>query len=138
MPFATWEQIEQRIGRGIPAGYTEADYWDCLYLDKGQLAELLEFIRQKTAYDFLYPMAVLAAHTGARRSELCRSVREDVDLENGTVLIREKKKVKGRETFRHVPLSPLLQEVLGGWLVMSPPSIYTFPADHRVSRKRSN
>lgn len=138
MPFATWDQIEQRIERGIPTGYTEADYWDCLYLAKEELGELLEFIQQRVEYDFLYPMATLAAHTGARRSELCRSIREDIDLEGGTVLIREKKRVKGRETYRHVPFSPLLQQVLSDWLAMSPLSVYTFPVDHRVSRNRSN
>ena len=32
MPFATWDQIEQRIGRGIPAGYTvsQESYWQAL------------------------------------------------------------------------------------------------------------
>ena len=68
MPFATWDQIEQRIGRGMPAGYTQADYWDCLYLDKEQLDGLLAFIQQHAAYDFLYPMAALAAHTGAQEA----------------------------------------------------------------------
>ena len=138
MPFATWDQIEQRIRRGVPAGSTEADYWDCLYLDRQQLDDLLEHIRKHAAYDFLYPMATLAAHTGARRSELCRSLRDDIDLDNGTVLIREKKRVKGRETYRHVPLSPLLQTVLREWLGISPLSLYTFPADHRVMRVRSD
>lgn len=136
-PFSTWDQIEQRFRRGLPVGYTEADYWDCLYLDREQLSELLEYIRTRATYDFLYPMAVLAAHTGARRSELCRSIRDDIDLENGTVMIREKKKMKGRETYRHVPLSPLLQCVLSEWLAASPLSIFTFPADHRVARVRN-
>lgn len=33
--FRHW--IEQLIERGIPTGYTEADYWDCLYLSKEEL-----------------------------------------------------------------------------------------------------
>jgi integrase len=46
--------------------------------------------------------------------------------------------MKGRETFRHVPLSPLLHEALSEWLARSPISIYTFPADHRVLRVRND
>ena len=82
LPFMTWDQIEQRIERGIPKGETEADYWDCVYLNASELGDLLEFIREASAYRFLYPMAYIAAHTGARRSELCRSVRDDIDFEN--------------------------------------------------------
>ncbi len=33
-PFLTWEQIQNRIARGIPEGQSDADYWDCLYLNR--------------------------------------------------------------------------------------------------------
>ena len=137
MPFMTWDQIELRIKRGLPEGHTEADYWDCLYLDRDQLEELLSDIESLCDYRFLYPMAAMAAHTGARRSELCRSMREDIDFESEAILIREKKREKGRDTFRHVPMCPKLQEVLSQWLTHAPVSAYSFPPEHRVSRIRN-
>jgi integrase len=137
LPFSTWDQIELRIRRGIPEGHTAADYWDCLYLNTDELDQLLDCIRQNSVYDFLHPMAMMAAHTGARRSELCRSLRDDIDFESGSLLVREKKRQKGRETFRHVPLSPRLRSTLLDWFSIAPLSVYTFPADHRVSRKRN-
>lgn len=137
MPFLTWEQIEQRIRRGLPQGQDEADYWDCLYLGTSELDELLGDVKETAAYDFLHPMCFMAAHTGARRSELCRSLREDIDFESDSILIREKKKQKGKETFRHVPMSPRLRTVLSNWLNLSALSPYTFPMEHRVSRMRN-
>jgi hypothetical protein len=44
----------------------------------------------------------------------------DVDLGGGVVTLREKKRVKGRETTRRVPLTPLLEEVLKAWLADHP------------------
>lgn len=59
----------------------------------------------------------LAAYTGARRSEILRSRVDDLDLEAGTITIREKKRDRSREmTFRTVPLAPALGELLRGWL----------------------
>ncbi len=37
-------------------------------------------------------MVVMASHTGARRSEICRSRSEDIDFESDMLLIREKKR----------------------------------------------
>ncbi len=83
-------------------------------------------------------MCFIAAHTGARRSELCRSLRADIDFEDNAILIHEKKKQRGTETFRHVPMSQRLRQVLTDWLVVSEHSIYTFPAEHRVERQRNS
>src|SRR5262249_25005078 len=75
---------------------------------------------------FLYPMFVLAAHTGARRSEMMRSRVEDFDFEERTVLIREKKRDKTKRlTFRRVPMSPLLAEVFAAWFARHSGGIYT-------------
>lgn len=136
-PFQIWDQIEARIKRGVPEGHSEADYWDCLFLSNAELNELLEDVRRLAIYDFLYPMTFMAAHTGARRSELCRSMQSDIDFENNTILIREKKRQKGTETFRHVPMSPRLREVLSTWFNHTMLSVYTFPAEHRVARERN-
>ena len=57
-------------------------------------------------------MLVIAAHTGARRSELLRAQTEDVNLKTGVVTIREKKRTKGTLTTRRVPTGKLLAEVI--------------------------
>lgn len=61
-------------------------------------------------------MFVLAAHTGTRRSEIVRATPSDVDLDRGSVTIREKKRDKRKHTTRRVPLTPLLKEVLADWM----------------------
>ena len=137
-PFSTWEQISARIRRGVPSGQTEADLWDSLDLNSVELDDLLGVVRKHADYDFLYPMCFMAAHTGARRSELCRSMRDDIDFDGGAILIREKKRQKGRETFRHVPMSSRLRIVLKEWTAFSPMSVYTFPSEHHVNRIRND
>ena len=54
----------------------------------------------------------MAAHTGARRSEMIRAERQDVDFEAGIITIREKKRVRGKVTTRRVPMSSRLKEAL--------------------------
>lgn len=71
-------------------------------------------------------MFVFAAHTGARRSEMMRSSIEDVDFEGRTVLIREQKKDKSVErTYRGVPMSPLLRQVMLDWFTRHPGGVFT-------------
>jgi integrase len=60
-------------------------------------------------------MCVMAAHTGARRSEMLRTERQDVDFENDIITIREKKRVRGKVTTRRVPMSSRLKEVLSAF-----------------------
>ena len=59
------------------------------------MAELLEYVRENARHGWIYPMFCFAAHTGARRSEILRSRIADFDFQAGSVLIREKKRVKG-------------------------------------------
>src|SRR6202007_1900132 len=65
---------------------------------------------------WVYPILCFAAHTGARRSEIVRALPSDVDLENGVVTIREKKRDKRKLTTRRVPLTPFLKGVLTDWI----------------------
>ena len=83
-------------------------------------------------------MCVMAAHTGARRSELCRSMQDDIDFDGDSLLIREKKRVRGKQTFRHVPLSDRLRDAMTLWLPNAAHSYYTFPAEHHVHRERNS
>jgi integrase len=71
-------------------------------------------------------MICTAAHAGLRRSELLRMRTADVDLDAGTLLVREKKKRQGTRTTRRVPLSPLLSDVLRSWLDVHPGGPYLF------------
>jgi len=71
-------------------------------------------------------MFMIAAHTGARRSEIIRSEIDDIDLTGGMIVIREQKRVRGRLTTRSVPLSPRLAEALDAWLSQHPGGRQTF------------
>ncbi|MDA0589625.1 MAG: site-specific integrase [Planctomycetota bacterium] len=100
--FQTWSQIERQISRDGLNEYEAEPLWQTLYLDAGEIKKLLEHVREKATYGFLHPMCVLAAHTGARRSELCRTRVADVDLDDSTIIIRERKRA-GDFTFRSPP-----------------------------------
>ena len=108
LPFMTWTEIERRIATG---GDAEA-LWECLFLREPEIAKFLDFVQQRKAPIWVYPMCVMAAHTGARRSEMIRSERQDVDFEAGIITIREKKRVRGKVTTRRVPMSARLKEAL--------------------------
>jgi integrase len=109
LPFMTWTEIERRI----TAGGAAKELWECLYLREPEIVRFLDFAQSKKAPAWLYPMCVMAAHTGARRSEMIRAERQDVDFEAGIITIREKKRVRGKVTTRRVPMSTRLKEVLG-------------------------
>jgi integrase len=120
-PFATWKQIARQIARG---GLTEAQQeqlWDCLFLTLPEIDQLLAHVRDACRHRFVYAMFAFAAHTGARRSEMLRSQVDDFDLTGDMVTIREKKKDRSKElTFRCVPMSPFLRDVMHDWLKRHP------------------
>lgn len=115
-PFQTWTEIERQIARGGLTKSEEEELWDCLYLNVEQIERVLDHVKVVARCDFLHPMFVMAAHTGARRSELIRSQVADIDFTANVVHLREKKRVRGKRSMRMVPLSPLLRDVLAVWL----------------------
>lgn len=135
-PFQTWGQIERQIKLNSLSETVTTELWHSLYLDCTQLDQLLDYVKDEALYGFLYPMCVFAAHTGARRSELCRSHVSDIDLVAHNVVIRERKRARSKRTTRVIPLSQKLADVLETWLKEKPASSFTFPEDHRVSRNR--
>ena len=135
-PFQTWQQIERRIVADELSAEAAKELWQCLYLSADQITDLLDHINRACEYSFLYPMSVMAAHTGARRSELCRSMRSDFDLDARTVVIHERKRSRQKRTTRIVPISSTLASVMKGWFRRSGCSRFTFPEDHRVMRTR--
>jgi integrase len=132
-PFMTWEQIERKIARGKLTEEEQEELWDALFLTMPEIEELLADVKtaktrwKSSEFPWVYPMFVFAAHTGARRSEILRSRVEDIDFEAGELTIREKKKDRSEEeTYRHVPMTPLLRAVMEEWLKAHPGGPYTF------------
>lgn len=114
--FQTWQQIEKKA-----KGDKTSPLWDSVYLSLQEVAELLDFVKEKELPPFVYPMFVMATNTGARRSEILRAQVDDFDLEAGVVTIREKKKDRSKvETYRQVPMTPLLRQAMKAWLDQHP------------------
>ncbi len=135
-PFQTLAEIERRIGRGTLSEEEQSDLWGALFLTTTELAELLAYVRATTSHEFLYPMFVFAAHTGARRSEMLRSEIDDIDFAAGQITIREKKRVRGRLTTRSVPLSPALRQVLRQYIGAHPGGKFTFAVPPGLERSK--
>jgi integrase len=136
-PFMTRAEIERRIAAG---GLTEAekkDLWNALFLTLPEVTELVAEVRQSGTLPWVYPMVCFAAHTGARRSESLRARVADVDFEGKTVLIHEKKRVRGTRTTRRVPLSPFLAAVLRDWLASHKGGQHLFFNPAAVTRSRT-
>ncbi|MFO0806595.1 MAG: tyrosine-type recombinase/integrase [Gemmataceae bacterium] len=129
-PFRTFEQIQKIIDRG---GLTKAqtrELWSGLFLNLDEVREVLVHVRQHAACAWLHPFLVAAAHTGARRSELMRARIEDFDFTNKTVVLREKKTSRVRDTFRTVDMTPTVESVLADYLNgPHPGGVYMFSAD---------
>lgn len=137
-PFMTWAEIERRITPTMSKA-EQAELWDCLYLSKAELAEILQFVKNHAAHDWVYSMFCFAAYTGARRSELLRVLVTDVDFDSMTVLLREKKRNRKQRTTRRVPLTPTLAAVLKEWLTVHPggPALFCHHDEVPHSKKRS-
>jgi integrase len=75
-------------------------------------------------------MFSFAAYTGARRSEIIRSEREDFDFDHAQVSIREMKGDTSHEyTIRTLPLHPSLADIIQGWFAIHPGGRYTITSD---------
>lgn len=126
-PFQTWDEIERTIARGGLTNEEQAELWETLFLTRPQVAEVLAHVEQQSAHPFVYPMFLFVAHTGARRSEMLRSRIEDFNLQDQTVLIREKKRDRSKTvTFRRVDLSPQLVQVMADWFAQHPGGQFAF------------
>ena len=111
-PFQTWTEIERRIETGGLTEVEQSELWEGLYLNAAEIEQILDFAEQNIRHELIYPMLVVAAHTGARRSEILRSEAADFDFQSNMVLLRELKRSRGRRTMRTVPLSGRLLRVM--------------------------
>ncbi|HRX83325.1 MAG TPA: tyrosine-type recombinase/integrase, partial [Pirellulaceae bacterium] len=111
--------------------------------DDKEVKGVLEYVQTVAEHPFIYPMFVFAAHTGARRSEICRSLIDDFDFDAGVVTIRERKRRKDlAATTRQVPLNDKLREVMNEWFAVHPGGQYTITLPllmpmRRTARKES-
>lgn len=135
--FHTWTEIERKVSQRRLSDAEERDLWDCLFLSLEEIDDLLIAVKTQARHPFLHPMFTFAAHTGARRSEMVRSLVDDVDLVGRTVTIREKKRVRGKLTTRSVPMSPTLHDVLKQWLSKHPGGQHTFCLGLNVERSKA-
>lgn len=139
-PFQTWEEMNRRISLGGLTSQEQESLWDCLFLTLAETEELLAYVKEHAAHPWIYPAFCLAAHTGARRSEILRVRTFDIDFVGETLLIHEKKRARGKRTTRRVPLSPFLILVLKDWLAIHPggPSLFCHHGTVARSKKRSH
>ena len=136
-PFQTWQEIERQIQRDELTEAEASLLWDALYLRRSEIDELLVHVKDAAYHPFIYPMVFMAAHTGARRSELLRSRCSDFDFEANSVTIHEKKRTHGRTSTRRVPLSPALRAVMLQWIDKDHPGgNITFCLGGRIARSR--
>ncbi|MEZ6121270.1 MAG: hypothetical protein R3C28_32535 [Pirellulaceae bacterium] len=120
LPFQTVEQIRKILDGKSYTVQERKVVWQRVFLTVDEIDNLLNHVAATAEYPFVYPMFVMAAHTGARRSELIRSCCDDVMFEAQQVSIREKKRVRGRQSIRTVPMSSRLHEAMST-LVCHPP-----------------
>jgi integrase len=120
-PFQTIKQIEQVLKRGGLSEEEKKDLWDSLFLTLSEIEDVLGHVKESCRHPAIYAMFAFAAHTGARRSEILRSRVDDFDFGRNTVTIREKKKDRSKEfTFRSVPISIFLRDVMTDWFKSHP------------------
>ncbi len=136
-PFQTVEEIERRIKAGGVTAAQKKQLWESLYLRTPEIADLLAFASEQAAYPWIFPLICMAAHTGARRSELTRMLITDVDFDAGSVTIREKKRVHGKDSTRRAPLTTTLTEALQAWLTVHPGGNTLFCHAGHVERSRT-
>ncbi len=123
-PFQTWQEIERQIRRGGLTKAQQEELWDCLYLTLEEIEQLLEYVAEEANQPWLHPMFMMAAHTGARRSELLRSQVSDFDGDE--VIIHERKRIRGKQSVRRVPISSQLRRVIDEWFSEHPGGAHTF------------
>ena len=119
-PFQTVAEIEHKIATSHLSKKEILQLWDAVFLTTAEVQDLLAYVKKHANQPWVYPMFCFAAHTGARRSETLRTQINDVDFASGTVVIREKKRVRGERSTRRVPLTPFLKQTLKEWLQVHP------------------
>ena len=136
--FMTWAEIKRRVARGGLTPQQEKELWKYIFLDEKLVAELLEHVKKTASHPFIYPMFALAAYTGARRSEICRSMMDDFKFEDDLVVIRERKRRKDlAASTRQVPMHPKLKVVMQDWFKGHPGGQFAIATPLTMPRRKS-
>jgi integrase len=112
-PYMPFQEVLKRTKRMEPD--EAAELWECAFLTREELEDLLAYVKRIAKHSYTYPMFVFCGHTGARRSEMARAQITDLDFRDGFVTLRERKKSRETKTTRRVPMSGLFQRVLREW-----------------------
>jgi site-specific recombinase XerD len=121
--FQTFDAVVRQTANLDPEDSEFQALWGTVFLSIAEVEELLDHVQQSASFPFVYPMFVFAAHNGARRSEIMRSLL--VDIGSDVITIHERKRKKRQRTTRMVPISARLQEALDAWFEVKPQSPYT-------------
>ena len=136
--FMTWAEIERRIARSGLTQQQEKELWKYIFLDEALVTELLEHVKKTASHPFIYPMFVFAAYTGARRSEICRSMIDDFKFEDEVVVIRERKRRKDlAASTRRMPLHPTLKKVMKEWFHGHPGGQFTIATPLAMPKRKT-
>lgn len=128
-PFLTIPEIQRILDRGVSKA-REAELWESLYLTRQEVEQLLGHVEKQPAEAFVYPMFVLVAHTGMRRSELLRAQKEDFDFQGRTISVREKKRSRKHAlSFRRVPMTALVGRVFQDFFAEQPAGDFALLGD---------
>lgn len=136
-PFQTWSQIDRQIKRDNLNSEQSKELWESLFLGVEEIDQLLAFIEKQSSYPALYSMCLLAAHTGGRRSEICRARVADFDFEASTFVVQERKRSRQKRTTRMVPLTKVACQRLSDWLGRKESSSYMFPQKFASERQNA-
>jgi len=136
--FMTWEEIERRIARGGLTAQQAKELWKYVFLDEKLVSELLEHVAKVAKHAFIYPMFAFAAYTGARRSEICRSLVDDFKFDEDVVMIRERKRRKDlAASTRQVPMHSKLKKAMKEWFKSHPGGQFAIAAPLSMPRRKS-
>lgn len=124
-PFRTFDEIKQVVEWGGLGDDEVAALWECLYLRLEEVHEVLGVVKERASAHRIYPMFALVAMTGMRRSEMAASRREDINFKSAVISVREKKRVKGVNSFRPIDIDPFLASVMTDWFAVHPGGPYT-------------
>jgi integrase len=106
-----------------------AELWECAFLTRDELDELLAYVERVANHPYIYPMFVFCGHTGARRSEMARAKVSDLDFQEGFVTLHERKKSRETKTTRRVPMSGLFKRVMREWAKDRSGALFTVAAE---------
>jgi integrase len=124
-PFRTITEIEAVLARGGLEASELLKISDCLYLTPGEIATLLQTVRERADQDFTYLLHAIPAYSGIRRGELLRLRWSDIEFDQGYMIARSRKQSRRKiETTRRIDLHPELRRELLDWLGRRPTGQY--------------